>query len=342
VGASQLCYYSGTMTDVNPLSDEESIRAQAQANAPAAPANTEITPDQREPEIAPEPAVTPPAATPAAPVAPTPVLTHFGSEKLATRLKRIKRMFFLTLIGCVGAAALVSVVAILLGDFGSTVWKTIWVIISMALHMFVILGYTSALFKQEDKTGKSPFTITNVALFSLLVASFIITILSIWDVMTADMTIRSYGAMLIVLVASIHSDVLYSLRNYSKALNAVIALNFVFIVLVAAMLVIAIIGAGEGWSLLGKDSFFWRLLGAAGVIDASLTVISAIMLKMWQQSHPELLAKSGGGTVSVGPIVVKSLIILIVLVFFWPVILVVFGILWFLIGAMASPFMLLG
>ncbi len=318
------------MPEINPVSDEDTIRAEAAANAPIPLAKPPV---QVEPQMT-EALQATPATTQSY------VSEHFDSEKLQTKLRLIKRIFFLTLIGCVGASAIVSVIAILLGDFGDTVWKTIGVIVSMAVHVFIILGYTSALFKQEDKTGKSAFTITNVTLFSLLVVSFILTMLSIWDVISADMTLRSYGAMFVVMIAAVHSDVLFNLRNFSKSLNAVIALNFVFIVMVASMLVIAIIGAGEGWSLLGKDAFFWRLLGAAGVVDASLTVISAIMLKMWQQTHPELMAKSGGGTVNIGPLAVKSLIVLIILVVFWPVILVILGILWFLIGAVASPFLL--
>ena len=328
------------MPDINPINDEEKLRQEAASSAPQTP---------RQPE---QPSVEPPQA----PDSDAQILSHpevqqaqqttIGSavpaavsEKLISRLHFIKRMFFVTLIACVGAAALVSVVGILLGDFNSTVWKTIGVIASMGIHVFLILGYTSALFRQEGRTGKSPLSITNVALFSLLIASFIITMLSIWDVISGDMAARSYGAMLIVLVASIHSDVLYNIRKITKALDVVISFNFLFIVLVAAMLVTAIIGAGEGWGLLAKDSFFWRLLGAAGVVDASLTVISAIMLKMWQQTHPELLAQTGGGVINVGPFVVKSLIILVLLVIFWPFVLVILGILWFLIGAVASPFL---
>lgn len=319
------------MPEINPITDENSIRAEADANAPIIPSVQPPIQNQSYGAEAPQPM---------APNEVGNIHEPAESEKLRDKLRLIKRIFFLTLIGCVGAAAVVSVIAILIGDFNATVGKTIAVIVSMAVHVFIILGYTSVLFKQEDKTGKSAFTITNVTLFSLLVASFIITILTIWDVISADMAMRSYGAMFVVMVASVHSDVLYNLRNFSKALNAVIASNFVFIVLVAAMLVVAIIGAGEGWALLGKDAFFWRLLGAAGVIDASLTVVSAIMLKMWQQAHPELVTESGGGTVNLGPVAVKSLVALIILVVFWPVILVILGILWFLIGAVASPFLL--
>lgn len=263
------------------------------------------------------------------------------SAELRTRLQLIKRGFFITLIACIVATALVSVIAILLGDFGSTVWKTIGVIVSMGVHTALILGYTSSLFKQEEKTGQSPVSITNITLFSLLVASFIITILTIWDVMSGDMAVRSYGAMFIVLIASVHSDVLLALRNLTKALNIVIASNFIFIALVAAMLVIAIIGAGEGWVLLDQGAFFWRLLGAAGVVDASLTIISAIMLKMWQQSHAGQHANTKGNTVAIGPVVAKSLLVLVLLIVFWPVTLVILGILWFLIGAIASPFLFL-
>lgn len=331
-----MCYYSGNMQDTNPINDEEQLQQQADTNPPVVP------PAQTTAEAPQQPVQQPAAPQFQAQTAQNMVVTNVVSAKLVKRLQFIKRMFFLTLIACVGAAAVVSVIAILIGDFGSTVWKTIGVIASMAVHVFLILGYTSALFRQEEKTGKSPFTITNVTLFSLLIASFIITILTIWDVISGDMAVRSYGAMFIALIAGIHSDVLYSLRKYSKALNAVIAINFVFIIAVALMLMVAIIGAGEGWSLLGKDAFYWRLLGAAGVIDASLTVISAIMVKMWQQNNPELVAQRGGGTVSIGPVVVKSLIALVLLVVLWPVILIVLGILWFLIGAVASPFLLLG
>jgi hypothetical protein len=320
------------MPEINPLTDEDSIRAQAEANAPVVPPPVGPTNQtQQQPQQQAESSRTDVDAS---------ALRYAESEKLVLRLQLIKKIFFLTLIVCVGAAALVSVVAILIGNLNSSVWKTIGVIISMAVHVMFILGYTTALFRQEDKTGKSSLTITNVALFSLLIASFIITILTIWDIISGDMSLRSYGAMFVVLIASIHSDVLYSLRNISKALNAVIALNFGFIVLVAGMLVMAIIGAGEGWALLSRDAFFWRLLGAAGVVDASLTVISAIMLKMWQQTQPQSKIELSGGTVTLGPVVVKSLVILIVLVVFWPFILIALGLLWFLIGAIASPFLL--
>jgi hypothetical protein len=330
-------YYSGNMPEINPLTDEDSIRAQAEANAPAVQPATPTNQLQQQPQQ-PQPPQQTDVPQPNSAAAGT--LRYTESEKLISRLQSIKKIFFLTLIACVGAAALVSVVAILIGNLNSSVWKTIAVIVSMAIHVMLILGYTTALFRQEDKTGKSALTITNVALFSLLIASFIITILTIWDIISGDMSFRSYGAMFVVLIASVHSDVLYNLRNISKALNAVIALNFAFIVLVAGMLVTAIIGAGEGWALLSQDAFFWRLLGAAGVIDASLTVISAIMLKMWQQTQPQSVTESGRGTVTLGPIVVKSLVVLIVLVIFWPFILIALGLLWFLLGAIASPFLL--
>jgi len=118
--------------------------------------------------------------------------------------------------------------------------------------------------------------------------SFITSIFAMWQLLTGDITVRLYMIYVVLLFATHHADILYRLRRFEKKLDNIITANYFLMAMVVIML-FAVILAVDAASL---GEFFYRLLAALGITDATLTITAIIMHKLFLQKHPELAASA--------------------------------------------------
>ncbi len=195
---------------------------------------------------------------------------------------QFKKFFLYGLIGSLIASALVAVVTVLTGDFNDISEKVLWTLFMVVIHSLV-----SLLFIWDDEKQnifeKMPF-ITNVV-FSLVVASFITSIFGVWDVVTGNTVVHLYQTFGSVFLTALYINVLMKALNKEKYIDMLIQANYIFVSILFSMLQ-AVIYVNDATQVLGEA--FFRIFGAAAIIDGTLSILIIIFYKLYIHKHPEL------------------------------------------------------
>ncbi len=195
-------------------------------------------------------------------------------------LAELKSLFFKVLIGCLVAAAGVAVIAILVGQFNEVIWKAVWTIVMVALHSGIALAFIEN--NERQHTFRSLSFFTN-ALFGIIALSFLTSVLATWDVFSFEFAFKLYACYVVLLFAVLHGEVLARTRGKQANIDKIVLANLGFMAVVVAMLFPVILM--DDSSLLGN--FYFRLLAACGIIDATLTLMAVILHRLYMQKHPE-------------------------------------------------------
>jgi len=192
-----------------------------------------------------------------------------------------KKFFLYGLIGSLIAAALVAVITVLTGDFNDISAKVLWTLLMVVIH-----SLTSLLFIWDDEKQnifeKMPM-ITNVV-FSLVVASFITSVMGVWNVVNDMTVVHLYQTFGTVFLASLYINVLFKALNKEKYIDNLAQANYIFVFILFAMLQ-AVIYVENATKVLG-DVFF-RVFGASAIIDGTLSILIIIFYKLYLNKHPE-------------------------------------------------------
>lgn len=226
----------------------------------------------------------PAAAPPPQPKQPTPSSVNPEESKVLTKNDKIRRTFFQVLIGCLVAAAGIAVVAVLMGSFNEVLGRALGTIAVVAVHALLSFSYISETAKKDERDGGRSIDLFSNMVFTLIVASFITSTFAIWQLIGSEITGKLYMSYGVLLFATLHADVLYRIRGFEKRIDATVAVNYAFMTVVAAMLMLVIFVSDPA----DLGEFFYRILAAAGIIDATTTITAVIMHKMYLQKHPVL------------------------------------------------------
>jgi hypothetical protein len=199
------------------------------------------------------------------------------------RAERLKSLFLQILIGCLVAAAGVAVVTILIGHMDKVSSKALVTILLVAVHSLASFEFISNSQKRERAGFERLNFLTNFV-FSIIVLSFITSTLGVWHVISGDLVAQLYSVYLVLLFSVLHGELLANIHNKQASLSNVVRANYVFIAIVTVMLM-PIIFVHDRSSL---GSFYYRLLSAVGVVDATLTLSSIILHKLYLDKHPEI------------------------------------------------------
>lgn len=192
-----------------------------------------------------------------------------------------KRFFLFNLIGSLVISALVAVVTVLVGEFNELSAKVLLTLGMVITHSLVSLFFIWDNDRQNTFERLSFFI--NV-LFLFIVVSFVTSIFGIWEIIPGESVWNLYQTYFVLAFASLHADILSKALNKEHYMDVIIYVNYAFMAIVVVMLmpVIFISNAGE---VLGE--VFFRILGAAGIIDGTLSVLTIIFYKMYMNKHPE-------------------------------------------------------
>ena len=194
----------------------------------------------------------------------------------------LKKFFIFNFIGSLIIAALVAVVTVLIGHFNEITTR-----VFMTLFMVILHSLISLFFIWDDSRRntfeKLAFFVNTV--FILIVLSFLNSLFGIWKIISSETVWHVYQTFFIVAFAALHADILSKALRKEKYMDAIIAGNYCFIILVVLMLQ-PIIFTQNAYMVLGE--MYYRFLAAAAIIDGTLSILTIIFYKLYMHKHPEV------------------------------------------------------
>jgi len=198
-----------------------------------------------------------------------------------TNFAEFKKFFLFNLIGSLIISALVAVVTVLIGEFNEVTGRVLFTLLMVVIHSIVSLTFIWDDSRQNTFERLSFFT--NV-IFILIVVSFITSILGVWKIIPAETVWNLYQTYFVIGFASLHGDILSKALFKENYLDMIIYVNYLFMAIVVLMLQ-PIIYLNNSVNILGET--FFRILGAAGIIDGTLSILTIIFYKLYMNKHPK-------------------------------------------------------
>ena len=200
---------------------------------------------------------------------------------MTNNIEKFKSLFLKCLIGCLIAAAAIAVVTVIAGQFNDVLQMALYTILLIAIHCLISFGFIVNNEKQE--TFESLAFFTN-ATFVIIVFSFMTSVLGVWGVLDGGFVFRLYALYFVLLFAILHGEVLAKTTGQQESIDNVVYANYFFMVVVVLMLLPVIFYQNSG----DLGAFYYRLLAAFGIIDATLTLVTVILHKLYIQKHPRV------------------------------------------------------
>lgn len=203
--------------------------------------------------------------------------------------KEFKRYFLYSLLGSLVISAILAVITVLTGTFSEVTGRILFTLAMVVLHSLISLVFIWDNDRQRTFERLSFFI--NV-LFTIIVVSFITSIFGIWEILDSEFVWKLYQSYMVVVFAALHGDILSKALNKEKYLDRIVYVNYVFMAIVVMMLLV-ILFTNDAEKALGE--MFFRILGAALIIDGTLSVMAIIFYKIYMNKHPEVSNALAGG-----------------------------------------------
>lgn len=199
--------------------------------------------------------------------------------RLPTNVEKIKKITIQIMIGSLVGAAVIAVIAVLIGDFSDTFQKALGTLLLVMVHSLACLAFV----EQNSKSKNSEFKFFENAVFFIIVLSFFTSIFGVWGIASGNLVGKLYGTYFILLFACLHGQMLVEARGKKSSIDTLVDVNYVIMGFVI-LLIFPLIWITDS----NLPAFYYRLLAAFGIIDATLTILSVILYKMYVQKHPEI------------------------------------------------------
>lgn len=201
-----------------------------------------------------------PVATPSETSAPV-------TETSIGRLTRLKTAFMYVLIVGLAAAAITSVIALLVGQFNSSIVKSLLTIITFFTHSLLILAILWA--DRHNQVGKHILpTIITVLVFANLIS----TTLGTWEIISTETAWRAFSLYFLVLGAAFIISGLLKLRVAQQTTQ--IALYSTIGLIAATVITLA------PWVLQVVNNFdplYFRIVAALSILATTAFIIGVII-----------------------------------------------------------------
>jgi hypothetical protein len=192
--------------------------------------------------------------------------------------KKLKDIAVKVMIASLVGASAIAVIAVLVGNFNDTLTKALLTLFLAMLHSIASLGYID----MSNKSKGDTLALFGNIIFGLLVSSFFVSLLWTWEVIDEAIGAKLYASIAVLAFATLHADALYRMQHKSQLIDNFIKANYVLMLIVVTLLFPVI------W--FGEENFanvYYRTLAAAGIVDATLTILAVIQYKLYLQKHPE-------------------------------------------------------
>jgi len=190
-----------------------------------------------------------------------------------------KRFFLFNLIGALIISALVAVVTVLIGKFNEVTLKILWTLSMVIVHSLISLAFIWDDEKQKLSDNLAFFV--NMS-FLVIVISFVVSIFGIWGIISGSVVWDIYQTFFVVILSSLQGNLLSKASGKEGYLDLIVYANYLFIVVVALMF-LPVIYVDNITKYLGE--FYFRILGAVGIVDGTLTILAIIFYKLYKYKH---------------------------------------------------------
>ena len=192
--------------------------------------------------------------------------------------EKLKKLSVQIMIGGLITAAALAVIAVLLGSFNETFMKALFTLGLVMFHALACLTFI----EQTTKAPNSNFKFFENVVFFILVLSFFTSIFGVWGVMAGSLVGKLYGTYLVLLFACLHGQMLSQTRGKQTNIDNIVTANYILMGIVILLILPLIWFKADGFA-----GFYYRLLAACGIIDATLSILAVMLHRMYIQKHPE-------------------------------------------------------
>jgi hypothetical protein len=207
-----------------------------------------------------------------------------------------KKFFIYNLIGSLIISALVAVITVLIGNFNEVTGRVLATLSMVVLHSLISLTF---IWDNERQNTFERLAFFINVLFILIVISFLTSIFGIWKIIPENLVWKLYLTYFVVGFASLHGDILSKATNKENYMDIIIYINYLFMIIVVLMLQ-PLIYIEDSTRVLGE--IFFRILGAVGIIDGTLSILTIIFYRLYMHKHPkseaELFSESQNQNIS--------------------------------------------
>lgn len=179
--------------------------------------------------------------------------------------------------GLIGAAT-IAVIAVLAGSFSDTFGKALFTLGLVVLHALICLAFL----ERTIKSSRS-FKFFENSFFIIIVLSFLTSIFGVWEIFPGELVAKLYGTYFILLFACLHGQMLDETKAKQTYIDNIVLANYALMAIVI-LFILPLIWVTDA----EFGDFYYRLLAAAGIIDATLTILAVIFHRMYVQKHPEI------------------------------------------------------
>lgn len=175
------------------------------------------------------------------------------------------RKFFLrSFIIALAISALIGIVIFLVGDFGETEMKILGTTLAIG-------GYSVTGLCCSTIYNRSEFQAYSMTGMLISVLGFIVTLISIWQIIDFDSIWKIFVTLIILSVSTAHTSLLFQITPKTKNIKYVLIATILFIAIVALMLIYAAINELE------DNDLFYRVLGVFAILDVLGTIAIPIL-----------------------------------------------------------------
>lgn len=215
----------------------------------------------------------------------------------------IKRYVLYVLVGGLVISALISIIAVLVGEFGDTAGRALGTTVLIVIHSLLGLLFLSV--KKERSLSSSVIINT---LFGVLIASMATSVLGTWDIFSSDIVGDLYLVYFLALTASLLVSALLTTHLKDKVVQG---LAWSSIGAVLASFGILLPWVFEDLNYILPDVYY-RIVAALSILTATLIVLTVIFDRLYVVKHPELKAARDPHAMPLG---LKIFLIVIAVIF---------------------------
>lgn len=216
-----------------------------------------------------------------APVQTTEATHNQPASTDSTRLSRVKLGFLYVVIGGLVVSALISVVAILIGEFNSVIQKALFTTFLLVLH-----GCIALLIVLADKRNQIGKSLIATTILGVVIANMVTSALGVWDILPGDMSSRLVGVYALLVGTAFIIAGMLRLRLPPQATTMLAYVSCGLMALLALGLI--------PWILFHDSPFlsdlYYRAIGAVGILTVTGLLITCIVNRITVAQHPELVA----------------------------------------------------
>lgn len=171
------------------------------------------------------------------------------------------------MIVSLGISALLGIVVFLFGDFGDMEFRLL--LTTLTVGGYSVTGLCCAVVYERRR-------FTSLALTGMIVSvfGFLFTVSVIWKAIAFEASWEALLIFIILAFSTAHSCLLLLIESDETIVNPSLSATITFIAIVALMLIVLVVLAGEVYG------FYYRLLGVFAILDVLGTVVTPILDKV--------------------------------------------------------------